>query len=114
MDNMVMEMPSLGDFEARTLYAVALDRGDAYGVSIHDTIQERTGDDVAMGAIYATLDRLEKKGYLRSRWSEPTAARGGRRKRLFELTGLGEQALQHYDKRFRRMTAGFEPAMQGG
>jgi DNA-binding PadR family transcriptional regulator len=109
-----MEMPTLGDFEARTLYAVALDRGHAYGVSIHDTIEQRTGDDVAMGALYATLDRLEKKGYLRSWWSEPTSERGGRRKRLFELTGLGERALQQYDERFRSMSAGWRAAFEGG
>ena len=66
-----------------------------------------------MGALYATLDRLEKKGYLRSWWSEPKAERGGRRKRLFEITGLGEQALGEYDERFRRMSAGWQPTLQG-
>jgi DNA-binding PadR family transcriptional regulator len=108
-----MEM-QLGDFEARVLYAVILDRGEAYGVSISDTIRDRTGNDVAMGAIYATLDRLETKGFLISSWSQPTAERGGRRKRVFALTGLGERTLRDYDERFRRMSAGWEPATQKG
>ena len=104
----------MGSLEASVLYAIVHDTGDAYGVSIADTIHDRTGDDVRMGAIYATLDRLEKKGYLRSWWSQPTSERGGRRKRLFAITGIGERALGEYDQRFRRMSEGWQPALQSG
>lgn len=102
----------IGDLEARVLYAVVHCAGDAYGVSIHDTILDRTGDDVAMGAIYGTLDRLQKKGLVQSSWSEPNAQRGGRRKRLFEISKLGIEALREYDERFRRMSSGWEYAPQ--
>src|SRR5580658_324329 len=78
MDNVVMEI-KIGELEATVLYSVYHCGDDAYGVPIADTIKERTGADVAMGAIYATLDRLEKKELLRSWWSEPGTERGGRR-----------------------------------
>ena len=103
----------MADLEAPVLYAVLHCRGNAYGVSISDTIHERTGRDVAMGAIYATLDRLQKKGYLKSWMSEPKKERGGRRKRLYALTGLGEQALQSFDQRFLRMREGWQPVLGG-
>lgn len=104
----------MGDLEATVLYAVVHCRDDAYGVSISKIIEERTGTDIAMGAIYATLDRLEKKGYLGSFWSEPKSERGGRRKRLFRITGIGEKRLHEYDERFRRIRKGWQPALQRG
>jgi DNA-binding PadR family transcriptional regulator len=113
MDNRRGEI-AMGDLEAKILYAVVHAREKAYGVSIWDTIRERRDEDLAMGAIYATLDRLETKGFVRSWWSEPTAERGGRRKRLFEITALGETALMEYDAKFRRMSDGWQPSLQGG
>ena len=103
----------LGELEAAVLYSVIHCGDDAYGVSIFDTIKGRTGNDVAMGAIYATLDRLEKKELVRSRWSEPGPARGGRRKKLFEITGGGRQALGEYDARFLRIREGWNPVLEG-
>ena len=96
----------LGDLEAKVLYSVVHCGDDAYGVSIFDTIKDRTGEDFAMGAIYATLDRLERKNLLRSYWSEPGPDRGGRRKRLFEITGAGKGALRDFDERFERIRSG--------
>lgn len=113
MYNEIMEI-RLGDFEATVLYAVLHCSGNAYGVSISHSILERTGRDVALGALYATLDRLEKKGYLKSRMSEPKKERGGRRKRLYVLTGAGEKALRAFDERFLRMREGWQPALVGG
>ena len=104
----------MGNFEADVLYAAFHCSGNAYGVSISDNILERTGRDVPMGAIYATLDRLERKGYLKSRMSEPKKERGGRRKRLYVLTGAGEKALRAFDERFLRMREGWQPALVGG
>jgi PadR family transcriptional regulator PadR len=109
MDNIIIYM---GDLEAMVLYSVVHCGGDAYGVSIFDTISERTGLSVAMGAIYATLDRLDKKGFVRSWWSDPSPERGGRRKRLFEITASGEIELHNYDERFRRIREGWRPVSQ--
>ena len=106
-------MHRIGALEAAVLYAVYHCGDDAYGVTIADTIKERTGDDVAMGAIYGTLDRLQKKELLRSWWSEPGNERGGRRKRLFKITGAGKSALSDYDKRVLSIREGWSPAVQG-
>ncbi|HEY7450655.1 MAG TPA: helix-turn-helix transcriptional regulator, partial [Vicinamibacterales bacterium] len=57
----------------------------AYGVSVRQEIEKRTGRDVSIGAIYATLDRLEAKGYVTSRLGDPTPERGGRSKRFFRV-----------------------------
>lgn len=103
----------MGDLEAKVLYAIVYCRDEAYGVSIWDAIHTRTGEDLAMGAIYATLDRLEKKKYVTSSWSDPTPARGGRRKRLFLITGTGERSLLDYDERFQRMSKSLRPLLKG-
>jgi PadR family transcriptional regulator, regulatory protein PadR len=109
--NMIIK---LGDLEAKVLYAVVRCGDHAYGVSISDTIKNCTGEDFAMGAIYATLDRLARKKLLRSSWSEPGPDRGGRRKRLFEITGAGKSALRAFDARFDRMRAGLHRYLTGG
>jgi PadR family transcriptional regulator PadR len=57
-------------------------------------LKTRTGREHSVGAIYITLDRLEAKGFVRSKEGEATARRGGRRKLLFSLTALGRRALQ--------------------
>jgi DNA-binding PadR family transcriptional regulator len=104
----------LGDLEAKVLYSVIHCGDDAYGVSIFDTIKRCTGEDFAMGAIYATLERLERKKLLLSSWSEPGPDRGGRRKRLFEITGAGKSALRAFDERFERIRAGLRLGSPGG
>ena len=86
---------SLGQFEQLVLTAVLSLREDAYGVSIHNKVQELVGSKtVALGAIYVTLDRLEDKGLVKSWLSDPTPERGGRAKRCYQLEALGERALQ--------------------
>jgi DNA-binding PadR family transcriptional regulator len=80
----------LGTLELQILLAVLRLRGSAYGVSIADEIQKRTGARPSLGAIYTTLDRLKIKKYVTSKTGDPTPERGGRRKLFFELTGLGE------------------------
>ena len=107
-------MVKLGDLEVKVLYSVIRCGDDAYGVSIFDTIKGCTGEDFAMGAIYATLDRLQRKKFLRSSWSEPGPDRGGRRKRLFEITGAGKSALRAFDERFERIRAGLSVGSPGG
>jgi len=76
---------NLGEFEHIVLLAVLRLGDEAYAVAIRDEIQRCTGRDVSRGAIYITLDRLETKGYLSSRFGDPTPERGGRAKRFYAL-----------------------------
>lgn len=80
--------------------------GEAYGVPVRDEIVERTGRDVARGAVYVTLDRLARKGYLRSRLADATPERGGRPKRYFELTSRGDRVLRQSLAALERMRRG--------
>ena len=87
-------LPSLGSFEELILLAVASLPADAYGVTVLDEIRDRAGKTVTLGAVHATLYRLEEKGFLSSQMGRPTAERGGRRKRLFAVTGSGLAVLR--------------------
>ncbi len=69
--------------------------GDAYGVTVRAEIEARTGRAVTSGAVYTALERLESRGYARSWTGEPTAARGGRRKRHYAIEPEGVLALEH-------------------
>ena len=87
--------PSLGQFEQFVLTAVLSLDDNAYGVTIHETVCElSTPKAVALGAVYATLDRLEDKGLVTSWLSDPTPERGGRSKRHYRLTAAGERTLR--------------------
>jgi DNA-binding PadR family transcriptional regulator len=95
---------SLGQFEQLVLTAVLARRDDAYGVSIHSKVQELAAPKtVSLGAVYVTLDRLEDKGLLSSRLTDPTPERGGRAKRCYLLEGLGERALEESAVTAKRM-----------
>jgi DNA-binding PadR family transcriptional regulator len=83
----------LGGFEELVLLGVASLRGGGYGVTIQDQLETQTGHLISVGAVYATLDRLERKGYVQSRVGAATAERGGRRKRLYRITASGATAL---------------------
>lgn len=98
-----------GEFEQLVLLAVVQLEGEAYGVAIREEIERRTGRDVAMGAVYTTLDRLEGKGYLRSSVGEPTPERGGRRKKFYRLRAAGQEAMAESWRALRRMAEGLEP-----
>lgn len=98
----------LGEFEELVLLALMRLGEDAYGVSIRQEIERRTGRDISIGSVYTTLDRLERKGYLRSRMGEPTAERGGRRKKHYALEPAGEQMLAGAWETRRSMTKGLE------
>lgn len=84
---------SIGEFERLVLLAVMRLSPNAYGVSIRREISDRCDRDVSIGAVYTTLSRLEKKGFVSSKVGEPTAERGGRAKKYFGLTAPGEIAL---------------------
>jgi PadR family transcriptional regulator PadR len=99
----------LGEFETSVLLAIVHLRGRGYGVSIADEIERRTRRRVSFGAIYATLDRLQKKGLISSELGEPTPERGGKPKRFYRIEAPGERALQETQAMTERMWAGVRP-----
>ncbi len=84
----------LGEFEEIVLLAILRLRENAYGVTIRREIESETKRTTSVGAVYTTLERLEKKRYISSRHGEPTAERGGRAKRYFQLEATGADALE--------------------
>src|SRR5213080_3273361 len=102
--------PVLGDFEQLVLLGVLrLQREDtAYGAAIRQEIHARSGRDVSINAVYTTLDRLESKGLLTSWVGEPTAQRGGRRRKFYELRPAGVTALRQAYRAFVSMADGLE------
>ena len=99
---------ALGDFEQLVLLGVLRLEDRAYGAAIRQEIHERSGRDVSISAVYTTLERLEQKGLVRSRIGEPTAERGGRRRRHFEMLPLGARSLRDAYRAISGMTAGIE------
>lgn len=86
---------NLGELEHMVLLAAArLGAEAAYGMAIVDEIQVRTGRDVAVGAVYSALDRMERKGLLASETGEPSPERGGRARRFFAVREPGLAALR--------------------
>ena len=98
----------LGSLEHVVLLAVMRLGTEAYGMTVRRQIESATGRDLSIGAIYATLARLESKGLLVSLEGEPTAERGGRAKRFFRLTARGKAALRATRDMLQRMSAGLE------
>ncbi len=89
-----MKRTYLGEFEEIVLLIVAVLEGQAYGVTLMHEVTEQTGRSVRLNQIHATLQRLEDKGMVQSVMGEPTAERGGRRKRLFTVSAYGRKTLQ--------------------
>ena len=83
----------LGSFEELVLLAVGRGGGDAYGMTVRREIEEQTDRDITIGAVYATLDRLEGKGLVASRIGDPGSERRGRARRYFRLMPAGVEAL---------------------
>ena len=96
----------LGDFEQRILFALIRLGADAYGVTIRQHIETRTGRAVSAGALYTALDRLETRGLVTSRLGDPTPQRGGKRKRLYTVQPAGERALARVYESMRLMANG--------
>jgi PadR family transcriptional regulator, regulatory protein PadR len=95
-----------GSLEAQVMLAILRQTPNAYGVSISDEIEHRTGREHSLGSIYAAIDRLEKNGFLQRRQGRPTGERGGRAKIYFTLTGLGEGAIDRYLNAMSAMSVG--------
>jgi DNA-binding PadR family transcriptional regulator len=102
-----MATPSpLGEFEQVVLLAILRLGDSAYGVSIRDEIAARTDRDPAPGALYTTLDRLEAKKLVSSRYADPTPERGGRSKRYFTVTAAGIKAVASAQRSYQRLLEG--------
>ena len=97
------ELP-LGSFEEQVLLAILRTGDDAYGMNVRREIEDVTGRDVAIGAVYATLDRLEAKRFVRS-W-RATGEADARSRRMFALTRAGAQALADNKAMRERMWRG--------
>ena len=89
-----MKRVYLGEFEEIVLLLVLALKGEAYGVNITHEIIAQTQRDVRLNQVHASLQRLEEKGMIASKMSDPVAERGGRRKRLFKITAYGKQTLR--------------------
>jgi PadR family transcriptional regulator PadR len=99
---------SLGALEHIVLLAVMRLNSEAYGMTVRREIEGATGRDISIGAVYATLVRLESKGFVKSYAGEPTAERGGRAKRYFSMTADGKGALRSTHEIILKMSAGLK------
>ena len=102
---------ALGEFEQVVLLAILRLGDTAYAVSIRDEILQCTGRDVSRGSVYITLDRLETKGFLRSRLADPTPERGGRAKRFYELRPRAVDALKESRRALVALWRGLEKVL---
>lgn len=98
----------LGEFEHIVVLALLRLEDRAYGVPVRQEIEFRTHREVSIGAVYATLDRLERKGYVKSRRGDPTPERGGRSKRFFRVTAKGVAAVNRTQQALHSMTEGLD------
>lgn len=103
----------LGEFEQIVLLAILRLGEDAYAIPVREEIAERTGRRVARGALYTALDRLETKGCLRSRMSDPLPERGGRSRRYYTVTASGLTALRASRKALLALWRGVESQIEG-
>ena len=98
----------LGEFEQLVVLALLRLGEDAYGMRVRQEIEQCTGRDTSIGAVYTTLDRLEGKGMVKSSLGVATAERGGRAKRHFRPTSRGIRALEASQKALQSMWDGME------
>jgi DNA-binding PadR family transcriptional regulator len=102
----------LGEFEQLVLLAVLQCGAEAYGVPVWRELGARTGRGVSLGAVYKTLERLEAKGCVASSVGEPTAARGGRSKRVYKVTSGGLRLLRESLSALARMADGLRELLE--
>ena len=103
---------NLGEFEQLVLFALLKLKDGAYGAAIRAEIEERTDRRVNSGAVYITLERLENRRLVTSRWGEPTGERGGRRRRYYALTEKGAATLHHSYRQLQQMAEGVLPELE--
>ena len=89
-----MKETRLGEFEETVLLLVGILGELAYAFKIAEEFESQTGRSVSIGAVHSTLSRLADKGFLTSEMGNPSASRGGRRKRIYSITAAGDKALK--------------------
>jgi PadR family transcriptional regulator len=89
-----MKGTQLGEFEELILLIAGVLHPEAYGLNIRREVINQTGRKVAIGAVHSALSRLQEKGFLKSNLADATHERGGRRKRLFQITASGKRAME--------------------
>jgi DNA-binding PadR family transcriptional regulator len=108
---LIVARGTLGEFEHLILLAVFRLGDEAYGVPVIHEVEERTGRTVTQAAAYLTLRRLEDKGLIKSTLGKPTAERGGRAKRYFEITPAGAALLRDSRAALDKMWEGISPEL---
>jgi DNA-binding PadR family transcriptional regulator len=103
----------ISNFELMVMLALIRLGDDAYGVPISQEIEVHSGHDVALGSVYAALERLQDRGFVSSSVGEPTPERGGRAKKYFKVTGKGMKVVQETQQTLMRLWKGL-PKLQGG
>src|SRR5258705_3186575 len=88
-----MKQQSLGEFEELVLLMVAALHDEAYGVTILENLEKKSGKKVNISAVHVALKRLEDKGFVKSRFGGITTDRGGRRKKFYAITAPGKRVL---------------------
>jgi PadR family transcriptional regulator PadR len=104
---------NVGSFELMIMLAMLRLGEGAYGVPISAEIEERTGREVAVGSVYAALERLEEKGFVTSELGDATPERGGRAKRYFRVTGAGIREIRRMRRALTSLWNGL-PELEGG
>ena len=107
-----MSRDSLGEFEKLMMLAILQLGTDAYGATILQELERRTGRTASAGAVYVALRRLEKKGMVSSEFGEPSPQRGGRPKRYFRVCEEGMEALRKAREEWDLMVEGLGPALE--
>ena len=102
----------IGEFELYVLLAIVHLADDAYGIRIRQEIERRTGREIAIGAIYATLGRLTDKSLVEFTLSTPEPVQGGRARKHYVLTAAGTRAVRHSTSMLTKMMAGANLAIK--
>ncbi|MBT9099994.1 PadR family transcriptional regulator [Methylovulum psychrotolerans] len=103
------KLVTLGDLEKFILLAIINNKNHSYGVEIKRDIKEKINKDISVGALYTTLDRLETKGLILSTLGEATEERGGRAKKYFRVTALGQNTLNDSLREIAQMANHLNP-----
>ena len=104
--------PLIGEFEQVVLLSLLRLGNGTWGAAIRRDIQERIARELPVSVVYVTLQRMERKGFVKSYVGAPTKERGGRRRRHYLIDTLGEQALGRSYRALRRMSEGLEAKLE--
>ena len=98
-----MKGTHIGEFEELVLLIVIILKEEAYVLRIQQELKVQVNRSISMGALHSTLSRLEKKGFLASQMDRATDKRGGRRKRIYDITAIGSTVVQEAKEQRRSL-----------